>query len=294
MRQEVEAFLEYLGRERGFAQNTLEAYQNDLGQFVDFTEDYGRKRGFPSHWSGVDEELLTAYVIDLKQRGYAPTTVARKVSAMKSMFRFLAARGLVKDVPATAPGVSQAKRGAPQSLSVDEVQRLMKQTEKSSGPDAIRDRAMLELLYATGMRVSEVVGLNVEDVDLDEGWVFCIGKNSQARSLPLPQGTLNLLREYIHKARPKMAQNPQEGALFLNRLGQRLTRQGLWQILRSHAEAANLGSKVTPRTLRHSTAVHMLRQGNGLQAVQQQLGHANISTTQIYIQSPAPRPSASP
>ena len=290
MRQEVDAFLDYLGRERGFSQNTIEAYQNDLDQLVCFLEEYGKKRGFPSHWSGIDKEPLTAYTIDLKQREYAPSTIARKVSAMKSLFRFLATKGIVKGVPETAPNPShQMRRGSPQSLSVEEVQTLLRQTEQSSGPDAARDKAMLELLYATGMRVSEVVALNLEDADIEGACIYVIGRNSQARMLLLPRETLNSLRNYIQNARPKMAQNHDEQALFLNRLGQRLTRQGLWQILRSHAEAANLGAKVTPRALRHSTAIHMLRQGTDLHAVQQQLGHANISTTQIYTQAPPTR-----
>ena len=291
MRQEVDAFLDYLRREKGFSQNTIEAYQNDLDQLVHFLEEYGKKRGFPTHWSGIDREPLTAYVIDLKQREYAQTTVARKVSAMKSLFRFLATRGIVREVPETAPNPShQMRRGSPQSLSIEEVQTLLRQTERSSGPDAARDKAMLELLYATGMRVSEVVALNLEDVDLEGACVYVIGRNSQARMLLLPRETINTLQNYIQSARPKMAHNHDEQAVFLNRLGQRLTRQGLWQILRSHAEAANLGAKVTPRTLRHSTAIHMLRQGTDLHAVQQQLGHAIISTTQIYIQARPPRP----
>jgi integrase/recombinase XerD len=252
MRQEVDAFLDYLGREKGFSQNTIEAYQNDLDQLVRFLEEYGKKRGFPSHWSGIDKEPLTAYTIDLKQREYAPSTIARKVSAMKSLFRFLATKGIVKRVPETAPNPShQMRRGSPQSLSVEEVQTLLRQTERSSGPDAARDKAMLELLYATGMRVSEVVALNLEDADIEGACIYVIGRNSQARMLLLPRETLNSLRNYIQNARPKMAQNHDEQALFLNRLGQRLTRQGLWQILRSHAEAANLGAKVTPRALRH-------------------------------------------
>ena len=286
MRKDVDAFLEYLRKDRGFSDNTIEAYKNDLDQFVGFLETSGGPIGASGGWSGVDHQTLLSYVTDLKQRGYAPTTVARKVSATKSLFKFLVSKGKVKAVPLSSAASPQMKRNSPQALSVSEVQRLLAEIEKSSTPEAKRDRAMLQLLYATGMRVSEVISLNAEDIDLLGNRVRCPKGNMQERLLLLPEETVRALGNYLEEARPVLAHGKKEKALFLNRLGQRLTRQGLWQILKSHAEAADLGGRVTPRTLRHSTALHMLRQGTDLRAIQRQLGHANISTTQIYAQVP--------
>jgi integrase/recombinase XerD len=283
MKQEVDAFLDYLRRERGVSENTLAAYQNDLSQLILFLQEKAPGK-LPSHWSGVNEGLLLSYLINLKQRSYAPSTIARKVATTKSLFKFLASRGAVRNIPFTALKSPQIKRASPHLISQDQVQKLLKQPEKSSTPEAKRDKAMLELLYATGMQVSEIVALNLEDVNIREGYVYCYGKGSKKRILTIPLETVQYLHCYLDEARPQLVSNHQERALFLNRLGQRLTRQGFWLILKGYAEAANLKIKVTPRILRHSVVAQMLDQGADLHAVQQKLGYANISTAQVYTQ----------
>ena len=293
MKREIDAFLNHLKTEKGFSDNTVEAYENDLYQLVDFLEGEARRRGdAPPQWDKADQQLFLKYILDLKQRGYAPTTVARKLSAMKSLFKFLASKGVVDSVPAAVVEPSQVKRPSPQSISVEDVKELLKQPEKSCTPESGRDKAMLELLYNTGMRVSEVISLDLDDVDLAGKCVVCRGSNARERRIILSETVAHHMRHYVSEVRPQLMRGRKERALFLNRLGQRLTRQGFWQILKNYAKAADLGEKVTPRTLRHSAAFHMLHQGNDLRTVQKQLGHASISTTQIYAQHESDKPYA--
>ena len=181
-------------------------------------------------------------------------------------------------------GVSSAKVGKslPKPISISQVHRLLEQPTKLSTPEAKRDRAMLELLYATGMRVSELVSLNLADIDTEGGYVRCFGKGHKERLIPIYRRAVLVLKEYLTEARPHLAHSSDEKALFLNRRGERLTRQGLWQILKGYAKSAELGTEITPHTLRHSFATHMLSGGADLRSVQELLGHANISTTQVY------------
>jgi len=172
-------------------------------------------------------------------------------------------------------------KSLPRPIAVQEVHNLLAQPAKLSTPEAKRDKAMLELLYATGMRVSELVSLNLGDINLEAGWVRCFGKGSKERIVPIHQQAAQSVEEYVARARPHLLRDREE-ALFLNRRGERLTRQGFWQILKGYARAANLSSEVTPHTLRHSFATHMLSGGADLRSVQELLGHANISTTQVY------------
>jgi len=181
-------------------------------------------------------------------------------------------------------GVSSPKAGKslPKPISISEARRLIEQPSKLSTPDAKRDRAMLELLYASGMRVSELVSLNLADIDTKGGYVRCFGKGHKERLIPIYEQAALTVEEYINEARPQLTPKSDETALFLNRRGERLTRQGLWQILKGYAKEAGLEAQVTPHTLRHSFATHMLSGGADLRSVQQLLGHANISTTQVY------------
>jgi len=285
MKQQVEVFLKDLEK-KGLSENTIAAYRNDLSQLVGFAEKQTKKRGGSTtiEWADLNPEFLLNYAHnELRQvRNYAPATVARKVSAIKSLFEFLAAAGAVQSTPNNVLKSPRIKRQPPQPISVEQVRKLLQQPEKSSAHEARRDEAMLEFLYNSGMRVSEIVSLNLDDVNLEESYVRCRGRHSQTRNIPLPPETIRAMRAYLEQGRPHLARNREEKALFLNRLGQRLTRQGFWQILKGYSEAAKLGVKVTPRTLRHSLAAHMIGKGADLPTVQQMLGHANISTTQIY------------
>jgi integrase/recombinase XerD len=221
-------------------------------------------------------------MVDLKSRGYAVTTLARKVAATKSFFNYMVAEGKLEDSPAESVVSPKVGKSLPDAITIVEIRNLINQTTKSNAPEAKRDRAMLELLYASGMRVSEMVALNLEDVDTINNSVRCFGKGSKERIVPVYPQAAQSVAVYIKDVRPLMVRRDTEQALFVNQRGERLTRQGLWQILKAYAKAAGLGAKVTPHTLRHSFATHMLSGGADLRAVQEMLGHANIATTQIY------------
>jgi len=282
VKEAIDNFLDYLAVEKGFSENTIVAYRNDLHQLAGFVEKEAAKRGTIPPWASFDRQAMLSYLLELKGRGYAATTVARKVAAVKSFFGFLVAEGILRDNP--TQGVTSAKVGKslPKPISIAQVHRLLEQPTKLSTPEAKRDKAMLELLYATGMRVSELVSLNLADLDTEGGYVRCFGKGHKERLIPIHSRAVLALKEYLTEVRPHLAHNSEEKALFLNRRGERLTRQGLWQILKGYAKSAELGTEITPHTLRHSFATHMLSGGADLRSVQELLGHANISTTQVY------------
>ncbi|MEA1959004.1 MAG: site-specific tyrosine recombinase XerD [Chloroflexota bacterium] len=282
MRDAVNAFLAHLSVEKGFSDNTVGAYRNDLYQMAEFVEGVATAKGFRSEWSSVDRNLLINFIIELKDRNYASATVARKIAAVKSFFAFMVAEGKVQGDPTDNISSPKVNKSLPKPLSVAEVDVLLAQSAKSSTPEAVRDVAMLELLYACGMRVSEMIDLNVGDVNLNAGFVRCLGKGSKERIIPIHDRAVGSIKEYVSEARPQLLRGKDEDALFLNRRGDRLTRQGFWLILKGYAKAAGIKKAVTPHTLRHSFATHVLSGGADLRAVQDLLGHANISSTQVY------------
>jgi integrase/recombinase XerD len=281
MRQDIERFLAYLSVEKGFSDNTRFAYQNDLNYLMSFTEDQLTRRGAIPTWANFTRQDMLGYMLSLKERGYAATTQARKVAAAKSFFGFMVNEGRLKANPAENVGSPNVGRPLPKPISIAEVRRLLEQPAKLSTPEAKRDKAMLELLYASGMRVSELVSLNLDNI-MSDGYVRCFGKGHKERIIPIHQRSLTAVEEYVSEARPKLSHSGEEKALFLNRRGERLTRQGFWQILKAYARSAELSKEITPHTLRHSFATHMLSGGADLRSVQELLGHANISTTQVY------------
>ncbi len=282
MKEAVENFLTYLAVEKGYSENTIVAYRNDLYQLAEFIEGEAVESGIIPPWAGFDRQSMLRYLLSLKERGYVATTQARKVAAVKSFFDFMVAEGTMKTSP--AEGVTSPKTGKslPKPISISQARSLIEQPSKLSTPDAKRDKAMLQLLYASGMRVSELVSLNLPDVDIRGGYVRCFGKGHKERLIPIHEQAASAIEDYINEARPQLVHNGDDTALFLNQRGERLTRQGLWQILKAYAKEAGLEAQVTPHTLRHSFATHMLSGGADLRSVQQLLGHANISTTQVY------------
>ncbi len=277
MQRQIDRFLTYLMVEQKCTENTTSAYHNDLMQFLAFIS-----RRVHS-WEQVTEEMLQDYVHSLGQRRYATSTVARKVAAIKSFFHFMLNKGFLEDDPTATLDSPRIEKRLPKVLSPQEVEALLEApTRRTSGPKALRDKAFLELLYASGMRVSELVALDVDDVSLEEGTVRCKGKGGKERILPLPQRATDALRAYLERGRPVLLRDEDERALFLNHRGKRLTRQGLWLIIKGYVKAVGLDADVTPHTLRHSFATHLLNGGIDLHRVQRLLGHANISTTQIY------------
>ncbi len=280
MRKNLGEFLVFLAVEKGASANTIAAYKNDLQQLADFIGSRGSSDG----WQSLNRSDIQDFILDLKERGYTETSVARKVAAVRSFFSFLAAEGSITANPTEGLSSPRVGKTLPKAISPNEVDELLEQPARRSTPEAKRDRAMLELLYATGMRVTELVSLDMENLNLDprSPFVRCIGKGAKERSIPIHDHALEALNGYLEDGRPMMVRNHNEPALFVNRRGERLTRQGFWLILKGYARAANLGNEVTPHTLRHSFATHMLRGGMPLRNVQEMLGHANISTTQVY------------
>lgn len=279
MRQSLNEFLDFLAVEKGASSNTIAAYKNDLQQLADFIGADGS-----DSWSVLDRSKIQDFILDLKQRGYTETSVARKVAAVRSFFAFMTAEGTVPSNPTEGLSSPRVGKSLPKAITPNEVDELLEQPSRRATPEARRDRAMLEILYATGMRVTELVSLDVDNLNLDprSPYVRCLGKGAKERTIPIHDQAMEALAEYLNEARPSLARNNNERALFLNRRGERLTRQGFWLILKGYAKSANLSADITPHTLRHSFATHMLRGGMPLRNVQEMLGHANISTTQVY------------
>jgi integrase/recombinase XerD len=276
----IRDFLSFLTVEKGFSGNTLEAYANDLSQFLEFLQ-AGPFEPVQS-WPQVDRNVILSFILALKERQYAPATLARKVAAVKSFFRFLCGEGLVDRDPTEDIDSPKVGKALPKFLSVEEVNTLLEQPSREGTVEGLRDAAMLQVLYATGMRVSELVNLNLEDVNLEEGYVRCLGKGSKERLVPLHPEAIEVLRDYLREGRKQLGPRIQQPALFLNRRGERLTRQGFWLILKRYVAQAGIRSQVSPHILRHSFATHMLERKADLRNVQEWLGHANISTTQVY------------
>lgn len=282
MREDIDRFLNYLTVEKGFSENTISAYRNDLTQLSEFASEEAENQNVAPSWENFGRPGVLSYLLNLKERGYSATTRARKMASANSFFNFMKDEGLIKEKPTEGiEGVSVGK-SLPKPISLSQVRQLLEQPEKLGTMEAKRDKAILELLYASGMRVSELVSLNVADCDIEGGYVRCFGKGRKERQIPIYPQAARSVAAYMKETRPRLLRNKEEAALFLNHHGDRLTRQGLWQILKGYARAANLGNVVTPHTLRHSFATHMLSGGADLRSVQELLGHANISTTQVY------------
>lgn len=284
MKDRVEAFLHYLSAERGSSKNTIDAYRNDLTGFVKFLNTDGAAGGDPA--KSVTRDSINGYIGDLNERRYAKATVARKVAAVKSFCAFLLDHGDLRSNPAAQVDSPRAPKPVPKPMTTEEVDSLLQEPRKYESPEAVRDAAMLELMYATGMRVTELVSLNMDSLHTDPppAWVRCLGKGSKERTIPVHEHAVEALMSYLDDGRPALLKNRPHQALFVNRRGERLTRQGFWLILKGYAKSAGIESHVTPHTLRHSFATHLLRGGASVRDVQELLGHANVSTTQVYTQ----------
>jgi integrase/recombinase XerD len=272
----VDAFLSTATVERGLAPNTVEAYSRDLASLTEFLV-----ANRVEAWREVDASRLRAYFAYLKRKALAPGTIARHAVTVRRLFRFLEGEGLVREnpMPRLLPGAGG--RRLPRALSVEDMRKLLAQPDGAQ-PLGARDQAMLELLYATGLRVSELVQLQIQRIDFQGDYLTIKGKGAKVRAVPFGRWAREKLNAYLRGVRPRLLKGKSTPFVFTNRSGRPLSRQGFWKLIRRYALRAGIGKKVTPHTLRHSFATHLLEGGADLRAVQAMLGHADISTTQIY------------
>ena len=279
MELDIDTFLQYLTQAKGYSPNTVVAYRNDLTQMAAFITAEQAKGMLKSY-----NELLKSYLLKLREKRYSAATTARKVASAKSFFKFMVNSGRLREDPTQNLPSPPVSRHSFSFLSPSEYQKLLAEPAKLSTPEAKRDVVMLELLYATGLRISELVSLNIKDIDLKQN---CVHINSR-KQVPFDHRLSLILGNFLRNDRLDLLYDEREEALFLNQRGKRLTRQGFWQIIKGYASKAGLGGKVTPQILRHSFARNKLQGGVDLRQLQQLLGHAYISSTKVYEQS-APR-----
>jgi integrase/recombinase XerD len=272
----VQTFRDHLAVERGLSERTIDAYTRDLDKLVDFLNARGI-RG-PSEAKPLD---LREFVYHLKDSGLQPTSIRRTISAVRTYYAFLVGEGIAKADPSEQVELPAIWRRLPGVLSRQEIEKLL-DAPKLDDRMYWRDRALLEFAYAAGVRVSELTSLKVRDLDLSEGFAAVFGKGAKERLVPVGRAAQRALDVYLRELRPGLAKAGGEGVVFLNAQGKPLTRMGVWKILRKHVKASGIRKRVTPHTLRHSFATHLLEGGADLAAVQEMLGHADISTTQIY------------
>jgi integrase/recombinase XerD len=272
----IDQFLNYLLVEKGLSRATLESYSSDLLRYADFLEQNGRNTV-----SAEDTALILKHLINLRGAGLGARSRARHLVSIRGFYRFLTREKILPLDPSRLVDLPKTTLKLPDVLSIPEVQRLLNSPD-SPKPSGVRDAAMLELLYAAGLRVSELVNLRIQDVQLEAGFVRVIGKGSKERIVPIGQYAREKVQFYLEHARSRLVKDRSSAYLFVARAGRPMTRQGFWKLLRQYARAAGLFKKVTPHSLRHSFASHLLEGGADLRAVQVMLGHADISTTQIY------------
>ncbi|HHY41399.1 MAG TPA: site-specific tyrosine recombinase XerD [Thermoanaerobacterales bacterium] len=272
----LDSFLEYLSVERGLAKNTIEAYKRDLKSYIYFL----RKKNIIDINSS-NRAIIVAYLLQMQKSGKASSSISRTCAALRSFYQFLFREHVISEDPTIDLDTPKLEQRLPKVLNTEEVEKLLSQPDITT-PLGLRDKSMLELLYATGMRVSELISLSVEDVNLETGFLRCMGKGSKERIIPVGSIALEYLKEYLSSVRKQLLNGKESKKLFFNRQGNPMTRQGFWKIIKKYSKQAGIYKKITPHTLRHSFATHLLENGADLRAVQEMLGHADISTTQRY------------
>ncbi|MFC1644205.1 site-specific tyrosine recombinase XerD [Candidatus Omnitrophota bacterium] len=275
MKEYIEHFIHFLEVERGVSQNTVQAYKRDLQKFAGYIGKTGK------NVSRVKREDLTGFLMYLKDQGLSSSTIARNLAALKTFWKFLVAEQVVRENVAAIVETPRTWKNIPDVLSKEEIEKLL-EVPSRKGWMGIRDRAILELMYAAGLRVSEVKDLKKTNVNMEPSFVKCSGKGGKERIVPLGKVAQKAIARYIENVRGKMSKKTQDEHLFLSRLGKKLSRQSLWKMIRKYAREAGIKKHITPHTLRHSFATHLLEGGAELRGVQEMLGHADISTTQIY------------
>jgi len=272
----IDSFLNILAVEKGLARNTLEAYSRDLNRLANYLQANGVRS-----WPEGNGSQLRTYFSSLRETGLSVRSITRNLVALRQFYRFLEKERIIQENPVPRLLLPVESRRLPTTLTHDDMERLLNQPNPSTLL-GLRDRAMLEFLYATGLRVSELVSLHTQQINLEGDYLTVRGKGGKVRVLPFGRWADERLRVYLREVRPKLLQRRTSSVLFLTRSGKALTRQGFWKLIRRYALAAGIERKVTPHTLRHSFATHLLEGGADLRAVQSMLGHSDISTTQIY------------
>ncbi len=275
MDKHVELFLDYLSVERGLSKNTILAYRSDLKDYTGFLEAVSKKSV-----SASSREDIRDFMLHQKDKGLCVNSISRALAALRMFYRFLAREKLIKSDVSSYIDSPKLWKKIPDVLNLDEVERLIEAPDLNT-PQGVRDRAILEVMYATGMRVSEVAGLRLTDLNADVGFVRCLGKGKKERIVPLGTKAVASVARYLEKVRPRLAKSGAQ-ELFLNRSGRRISRVSLWKLIKRYARKARIKKPIRPHILRHSFATHLLERGADLRSVQEMLGHANISTTQIY------------
>ena len=270
----VALYRTYLEEEKHAQANTLSSYMRDITQYSTWLSDRG------GDLRKVKKETVAEYFEYLNSKGKSPATITRATASVKSFYSYMVSTGAMKSNPAKALSGMKVERKYPEILTSKEVELFLEQP-KCVDEKGFRDHAMLELLYATGIRVSELIGLNIDDVNLTVGFIRCVSRDKE-RIIPLYTTAVKALQDYVKDIRPRIVANDTEPALFVNMNGERMSRQGFWKIIKFYQEKAEITKEVTPHTLRHSFAVHLLENGADLRSIQEMLGHADISSTQIY------------
>ena len=276
MEKRIKLFLEFLQKDKKLSNNTLQSYKRDITQYESYINEENLQ------YLKVTNEDIKKYLENLKNIGKKTSTISRNLASIRSFYQYLVRTKKVKEDPTEGIQSPKVEKRVPSVLSSKEVELLLEQP-KTVDLKGIRDKEMLEFAYATGMRVTEIINLNIDDVNLKEGYVSCSNANKQ-RNIPLGAISINALKEYIKKARPYLIKSEDEKSLFVNINGKRLTRQGFWKIVKFYKEQAHIEKEITPHVLRHSFATHLLQNGADLKAIQVMLGHSDISSTQVYMQ----------
>ncbi len=278
MLTQLDTYCHYLTVEKGLSDNTLESYRRDLKKFIAFLQ----KKEL-TELELVDRETIMLFLGDLKKKGRAASTISRTIASIRSFFSFLLDEGMINQNPALDLQSPRIEKKLPRVLTTEEVDCLLGQP-LAGKHNGLRDKAMLELLYASGIRVSELVSLNIGDFDPKVGFLRCRGKGMKERIVPVGSVAIECVDRYLNNARIQLLKDNGEPAMFVNRQGKRMTRQGFWKILKKYAQKSGINGEITPHTLRHSFATHLIENGADLRSVQEMLGHSDISTTQIYTQ----------
>ena len=276
MERQLKYFFNFLENDKKLSENTLQSYKRDLKQFRRYLEDYG------IHYNRVKEEDIQNYIKEMQENGKKASSISRCIASIRSFYQFILKNRKIKVDPTANIQSPKIEKRTPNVLTSKEVELLLKQPD-TVDLKGVRDKAMLEFAYATGMRVTEIISLNIDDVNLEEAYVICKNGKKQ-RIIPLGTMSVKALKEYIDEARDILIKNENEKALFVNINGGRLTRQGFWKIIKFYKEQAHISKDITPHVLRHSFATHLLQNGADLKAIQTMLGHSDISSTQVYMQ----------